>query len=72
VEVRMSSIAKNLMFLGQTSNIKAVCRQIDAVTPEDIQKIAQKMFRRKRSILLLGPPPSKQLKAKLKPQFLDR
>jgi predicted Zn-dependent peptidase len=73
VESRMSSIAKNQIFLGKILDVKAICELIDVVTPEDIRRVARKIFRHgRRSILLMGPRPSKQVRAKLKPKLLPQ
>ena len=66
VESRMSSIAKNEIFLGRHFTVEDVCRQIDAVTSEDIQRVAGQLFQTsKRSILALGPRPSRAVQSKL-------
>ena len=63
VESRMSSIAKNDLFLGRYVSIKEVCRQIDAITPYDLRRVANIIFKDdQRSILALGPKPTKDLK----------
>lgn len=70
VESRMSSIAKNEIFLNRHFSVKEVCKQIDAVTPEDLQRVAKFLFRDdRRSILALGPKPSRSVEAQLKPLF---
>jgi predicted Zn-dependent peptidase len=62
VESRMSSIAKNEMFLGKYVSIKEVCQQVDAVTQEDVQRMANLLFRdQSRSLFALGPQPNRQL-----------
>jgi predicted Zn-dependent peptidase len=68
VESRMSSIAKNEIFLGRYVSVEEVCKMIDEVTPADVQRVAQDLFREdKRSILALGPKPTPSLLAKLPP-----
>lgn len=73
VESRMSSIAKNDIFLGRYVSVDEVCKAIDEVTPEDIRRVARKLLiPGKRSILALGPKPSRAALAKLKPQVPGR
>ncbi len=68
VESRMSSIAKNEMFLGRFIGVDEICRLIDEVTPSDIRKVARRYFRADReSLLLFGPKPSKQILGKIGP-----
>ena len=63
VEARMSSIAKNDLFLGRYVSIKEVCAQIDAITSTDLRRVANLIFKDDhRSILALGPKPTKALK----------
>jgi predicted Zn-dependent peptidase len=70
VETRMSSIAKNQMYLDEYVSVEEVCREIDKVTPEDIRRVAQTLFQNdQRCILALGPKPSPKIAAKLKPQL---
>ncbi|MFZ9595478.1 MAG: M16 family metallopeptidase [Bdellovibrionia bacterium] len=58
VESRMSSIAKNDLFLNKAVTLDEVCRQIDQVTPEDLSRVANQLFQEdQRSILALGPKP---------------
>ena len=71
VESRMSSIAKNEIFLGKYMPLDEVCELIDQVTPQDVRRVARKLLRHpQRSILALGPRPSKKVRAALKPQVL--
>jgi predicted Zn-dependent peptidase len=66
VETRMSSIAKNEIFLGEYVSVDDVCQLIDKVTPQDLRRVARKLFRDgKRSILAMGPKPSRAQRAKL-------
>lgn len=68
VESRMSSIAKNEIFLGRYVPVEEVCRAIDSVTVEDIRRVARRIFHTdRRSILALGPKPSALIRKKLKP-----
>jgi predicted Zn-dependent peptidase len=72
VESRMSSIAKNEIFLGKYVSVEDVCKQIDAVTPEDVQRMACHLFKDdQRSIFALGPKPSPTMIRALKPQILN-
>jgi len=67
VEARMASIAKNHIFLGKYVSIEEVCRQIDEVTPEDLSRVANQLFREdRRSVLALGPKASPAVASKLK------
>ena len=69
VESRMSSIAKNEIFLGKYVGVDEVCKLIESVTPQDIRRVARKILGHgKRSVLMLGPKPSKQIKSKLRPK----
>ena len=59
VESRMSSIAKNEIFLGRYVSVKEICRDIDRVTVADVQRVANQLFQNsKRSLFALGPKPS--------------
>lgn len=67
VESRMSSIAKNEIFLGKYVPVDEVCKLIDEVTPQDIRRVARKLLREgRRSIFALGPKPTRQLLGKMK------
>jgi predicted Zn-dependent peptidase len=69
VESRMSSIAKNELFFRKYVPVEEVCRLIDAVTPNDIRRMARKLLASDaRSVVALGPKPSKQILAKLRPE----
>jgi predicted Zn-dependent peptidase len=60
VESRMTSIAKNEIYFGEYMSVAEVCRQIDAVTPADLRRVAETLFKTQdRSILALGPKPLK-------------
>lgn len=70
VESRMSSIAKNEIVFGQLQDLDEVCRLIDAVTPSDVRRVARRIFKGdERAILALGPKPSKQVRARLRPSY---
>lgn len=65
VESRMASIAKNDIFLNKYMSLKEVCKQIDAVTPADVQRLANTLFKEAgRSIFVLGRKPANITKAK--------
>lgn len=65
-ESRMSSIAKNEIFLGRYVSADEVCRLIDGVRPADIRRVARKLLGHgDRSIMALGPKPTRQLRRKL-------
>jgi predicted Zn-dependent peptidase len=65
-ESRMSSIARNELVFGRYISVDEVCAQVDAVTPEDIQRLAGKLFSdQERSILVLGPAPKRNALSKL-------
>lgn len=71
VESRMSAIAKAEIFLGEYHDPEKICAQIDAVTAADIRRVARKLFAQDgRSVLLLGPKPSRQLRSKLAPVMI--
>ncbi len=68
VESRMSSIAKNELFLNKYLSPEQICEEIDAVTPADVQRVAHQLFREEgRSILALGPKVSQTVEAQLRP-----
>ena len=68
VESRMSSIAKNEIFLGEYSSPDAVCKAIDEVTPQEVRRVARQLLSRDgRSLLAVGPKPSRPILTKLKP-----
>ncbi|MCM2321902.1 MAG: insulinase family protein [Oligoflexia bacterium] len=72
-ESRMSSIARNELFLGRYVSPEEVCEQIDAVTPRDIRRVARKLLRDgRRCILALGPKPPRELRKKLGMAMLTR
>ena len=59
VESRMSSIAKNEIFLGRYVSVQDVCKEIDRVTVNDIQRMANQLFHQdQRSVFALGPKPT--------------
>jgi predicted Zn-dependent peptidase len=65
VESRMASIAKNEIFLGRYISVQEVCQEIDRVRVEDIQRVAQILFRTdKRSLFALGPRGSSKIARK--------
>lgn len=73
VESRMSSIAKNEIFFGRYVPVDEVCKAIDAVTPQDVRRVARKLLKPGKSgVLALGPRPSRQVRAKLKPVRLGK
>ncbi len=73
VESRMSSIAKNEIFFNRFFSVEDVCQMIDQVGPADIRRVARKILGKSTpSILALGPKPSKQVSAKLRPTLLRR
>lgn len=68
VESRMTSIAKNELFLGDYVSVDEVCKQIDAVTPEDVRRVARRLLRRQgRSVLALGPQPPSPMRKLFSP-----
>lgn len=64
VESRMSGIAKSELFLGQYVPVSEASRRIDAVTPEDVRRVARQVFGKEKSILALGPQPTRQALAR--------
>lgn len=61
VESRMSSIAKNEIFFERYVPVQEVCKRIDQVTPEHLQRMARQLFSEPgRSVLVLGPEPRKK------------
>jgi predicted Zn-dependent peptidase len=73
VEARMSSIAKNDLFLGNYVTPDEVCRMIDEVRPEDVRRVARRLLSDgSRSILALGPKPSRTVWSRLQPELPKR
>ena len=67
VESRMSSIAKNEIIFGRYYTIDEVCALIDEIRPQDIRRVARKIFGNgKRSVLVLGPKMPRAVLKKLK------
>lgn len=65
-ESRMSSIARNELVFGRYVSVEEVCKQVDAVTPQDLQRLAHKLFAdEERSVLVLGPKPSQTVLKKM-------
>lgn len=66
----MGSNAVDEIYFEEIYSPEKVCREIDAVTVNDVKRIARKVFGdQKRSILVYGPSPSPTQKAKLNPVF---
>ncbi|OFZ53107.1 MAG: hypothetical protein A2428_03385 [Bdellovibrionales bacterium RIFOXYC1_FULL_54_43] len=73
VESRMSSIAMNEIFFGKYMGVDEVCAQIDAVTTDDVRRLARKLLRgERRSLLFVGPKPTRQMLSKLHASRLNR
>ncbi|MEK6706492.1 MAG: pitrilysin family protein, partial [Bdellovibrionota bacterium] len=73
VEARMSSIAKNDIFFNRYIGVDEICREVDAVSPQDVRRVARKLLRdERRSWLALGPKPSKQVRHRVRPKRLGR
>ncbi len=73
VESRMSSIAKNEIFFGRYVGPDDVCKLIDDVRPQDVRRVARKLLATPaRSILMLGPQPSRSVVTKLRPSVPRR
>jgi predicted Zn-dependent peptidase len=73
VESRMQSIAYNEIFMQEYLSTDEICRRIDEVTAADVRRLLRKLLKDgKRSILALGPKPSKPVQQKLKPTFPKR
>jgi predicted Zn-dependent peptidase len=67
VESRMSSIAKNELFFGRYVSPEEVCQLVDAVTPQDVRRMARKLLRTSdRTIVALGPRPTRKISESLK------
>ncbi len=66
MESRMNSIAKNDISLGRYVSLSEVCASIDAVTPQDLKRVARKLFGRSEgSLVALGPKPKAGILKKL-------
>ena len=73
VETRMSSIAKNEIYFGKYISVEEVCDAIDRVTPADIRRVARQLFAQPgRTIVALGPKPSKTLQKQYNLEFPGR
>jgi predicted Zn-dependent peptidase len=52
---RMSNLARQQMYFGRFFGIDEIIEQIEAVTPDDIQELAQRLFRPEAiALTLLG------------------
>ena len=59
--------------MGEYFSIEDVCRGIDEVTPQDIGRLARKLLKEdRRSVVVLGPRPSKQVMQRFRPLFPGR
>jgi predicted Zn-dependent peptidase len=64
----MSSIAKNDIFYHHSYSPEQICKMIDQVTPQDIRRVARKILRDdKKSVIALGPKPTRGVLNRLKP-----
>lgn len=65
-EARMATIARGELVLGEPLSLEAVLKAIDDVRPEDVRRVARRLFGHgERSLLMLGPRPSVSVRAKL-------
>lgn len=72
VESRMSSIAKNQLYLNKYVSVTDVCRQIDAVSSSEIRGVANLLFEHDhRSMMALGPKPTKTVLKALRPELIQ-
>jgi predicted Zn-dependent peptidase len=70
VESRMSSIARNEIYFGKYASAEEICKMVYAVKPEDLRRLARKLLKGEdRSILALGPKPSRGVMKKLKSKY---
>jgi predicted Zn-dependent peptidase len=66
-EARMSSIAKNEMIFGRYIGVDEILDEIDAVTPEDIRRLARELLSDYRpSLLAIGPKPPRSMRSKFR------
>lgn len=66
VEARMSSIAKNEIFLGRFVGPDEVTRMIEEVTAQDIKRVARRWLGRlPRALVIVGSRPSAALRRKV-------
>lgn len=73
VESRMSNIAKAQIVFGKYFSVPEVLKVIDQVTAHDIRRIARRLVSSKsRAIMCLGPKPTANVRARVKPKRLDR
>lgn len=73
VESRMFSLAKSELFFGEQVTMDEVCERIDAVTAQDVRRVARKLLREEnRSLLAVGPRPTRAVASKVKPKILRR
>ncbi len=73
LEARMSSMGRAEVFGEPVFSVDELCKQVDAVTPNDIRRVARKYLRSsERSLLVLGPAPGAQMRKRLRPKVLSR
>jgi predicted Zn-dependent peptidase len=66
----MQSNAIDEIYFGESYSIEEVCRELDRVTPQDVKRVARKIFANgKRSVVVYGPRPSPKMRKKLAPKF---
>lgn len=67
VESRMLSIATNEICLHEYLSPDDLCRAIDEVTPQQIRRVARKLFSNfRRSIVVIGPRPTASMRKRLR------
>lgn len=67
-ESRMFSIARDEMIFGRYLPVEEMLAQIDAVTPEDIRRVARQYLGAvRKGIVLIGPKPPRSVRSRLRP-----
>lgn len=69
-ECRMMTLAKNEIYFGRAIPLHQVSEWIDQVTPEDIKRVARRLFKRNpRGLLAVGPRPKRAQQKRLEHWF---
>lgn len=73
VESRMTSMATQEIYAKKFLSAEEICERIQAVTAQELRRIAKRYFRpEKVSILVMGPKPSRVIRRKLSLKLLAR
>lgn len=70
VENLMQSNAVDEIYFKRTFSYEQICEEIDSIRPQDIRRVARKVFFfRPPSLLVLGQAPTPLLKKRFRPEF---